>query len=146
MIALAITLTIEICSERLIRFCAALSSPRKSFDLTIIRRRPPGDTNIAWLNENGVRIWDEWATKEGDLGPIYGAQWTAWPGRDGKVINQIDDVIDCLKNRPDSRRILFNAWNVDYLPDEALSPHENVNAGRMALPPCNLLYQLYIPL
>ncbi len=103
-----------------------------------------GDTNIAWLNENGVRIWDEWATKEGDLGPIYGAQWTAWPGRDGKVINQIDDVIDCLKNRPDSRRILFHAWNVDYLPDEALSPHENVKAGRMALPPCHLLYQFYV--
>ncbi len=103
-----------------------------------------GDTNIAWLNENGVRIWDEWATKEGDLGPIYGAQWTAWQGRDGKVINQIDDVIDCLKNRPDSRRILFHAWNVDYLPDEALSPHENVKAGRMALPPCHLLYQFYV--
>ena len=103
-----------------------------------------GDTNIGWLNDNGVSIWDEWATDQGDLGPIYGAQWTAWPGRDGKFINQIDYVVDCLKNRPDSRRILFHAWNVDYLPDETISPQENVKAGRMALPPCHLLYQFYV--
>ena len=103
-----------------------------------------GDTNIGWLNDNGVSIWDEWATDQGDLGPIYGAQWTAWPGRDGKFINQIDYVVDCLKNRPDSRRILFHAWNVDYLPDETISPQANVKAGRMALPPCHLLYQFYV--
>ena len=103
-----------------------------------------GDTNIAWLNDNGVSIWDEWATDQGDLGPIYGAQWTAWPGREGKFINQIDYVVDCLKNRPNSRRILFHAWNVDYLPDETISPQENVKAGRMALPPCHLLYQFYV--
>ncbi|MGL4563951.1 MAG: thymidylate synthase, partial [Halioglobus sp.] len=66
-----------------------------------------GDTNTRWLKENGVSIWDEWATPEGDLGPIYGAQWTAWPTRDGGRINQIDYVIDCLRNNPDSRRILF---------------------------------------
>ena len=103
-----------------------------------------GDTNIGWLNDNGVSIWDEWATDQGDLGPIYGAQWTAWPGREGKFINQIDYVVDCLKYRPDSRRILFHAWNVDYLPDETISPQENVKAGRMALPPCHLLYQFYV--
>lgn len=103
-----------------------------------------GDTNTAWLRENGVRIWDEWATDEGDLGPIYGAQWTAWPTRDGGSINQIDYVIDCLKNNPDSRRILFHAWNVEYLPDEKISPQDNVRAGRMALPPCHLLYQFYV--
>lgn len=103
-----------------------------------------GDTNTRWLNENGVKIWDEWATEDGDLGPIYGAQWTAWPTAEGGSINQIDYVIDCLKNNPDSRRILFHAWNVEYLPDESVSPQENVKAGRMALPPCHLLYQFYV--
>ena len=103
-----------------------------------------GDTNTKWLKNNGVSIWDEWATDKGDLGPIYGAQWTAWPGREGNFINQIDYVVDCLKNRPNSRRILFHAWNVDYLPDETVSPQENVKAGRMALPPCHLLYQFYV--
>ncbi len=103
-----------------------------------------GDTNTRWLNENGVSIWDEWATEEGDLGPIYGAQWTAWPTRDGETINQIDYVVDCLRNNPDSRRILFHGWNVEYLPDENVSPQDNVRAGRMALPPCHLLYQFYV--
>ncbi len=103
-----------------------------------------GDTNTRWLKENGVSIWDEWATEEGDLGPIYGAQWTAWPTRDGGSINQIDYVVDCLRNNPDSRRILFHGWNVEYLPDEGVSPQDNVRAGRMALPPCHLLYQFYV--
>src|SRR5210317_1144593 len=103
-----------------------------------------GDTNTRWLKENGVSIWDEWATEEGDLGPVYGAQWTAWPTRDGGSINQIDYVLDCLRNKPDSRRILFHAWNVEYLPDEDVSPQDNVQAGRMALPPCHLLYQFYV--
>lgn len=103
-----------------------------------------GDTNTRWLKENGVSIWDEWATQDGDLGPIYGAQWTAWPTRDGGAINQIDYVVDCLRNNPDSRRILFHGWNVEYLPDEAMSPQDNVRAGRMALPPCHLLYQFYV--
>ncbi len=103
-----------------------------------------GDTNTKWLKENGVSIWDEWATEGGELGPVYGKQWTAWPTRDGKSINQIDYVVDCLKNRPDSRRILFHAWNVEYLPDETLSPQENVRQGKMALPPCHLLYQFYV--
>ena len=103
-----------------------------------------GATNIRWLKENGVSIWDEWATEEGELGPIYGAQWTAWPTRDGGSINQIDYVVDCLRNNPDSRRILFHGWNVEYLPDEGVSPQDNVRAGRMALPPCHLLYQFYV--
>ena len=103
-----------------------------------------GVTNTRGLKDNGVSIWDEWATKEGDLGPIYGAQWTAWPTRDGGSINQIDYVVDCLRNNPDSRRILFHGWNVEYLPDEKVSPQDNVRAGRMALPPCHLLYQFYV--
>jgi thymidylate synthase len=103
-----------------------------------------GETNTRWLKENGVSIWDEWATEEGELGPIYGAQWTAWPTKDGGSINQIDYVVDCLRNNPDSRRILFHGWNVEYLPDESISPQDNVKAGRMALPPCHLLYQFYV--
>lgn len=103
-----------------------------------------GDTNTQWLNNNGVSIWDEWATESGELGPIYGKQWTQWPTKDGKCINQIDYVVDCLKHKPDSRRILFHGWNVEYLPDESVSPQENVKQGRMALPPCHLLYQFYV--
>jgi thymidylate synthase len=103
-----------------------------------------GDTNTKWLNNNGVSIWNEWATEDGDLGPIYGKQWTDWPNKDGSTVNQIDYVIDCLKNNPNSRRILFHGWNVEYLPDESMSPQENVLAGRMALPPCHLLYQFYV--
>jgi thymidylate synthase len=103
-----------------------------------------GDTNTAWLKEHGVSIWDEWATEQGDLGPLYGAQWRRWPTQDGREIDQLAYVLDCLKNRPDSRRILFHGWNVEYLPDETLSPQENVRAGRMALPPCHLLYQFYV--
>lgn len=103
-----------------------------------------GDTNKTWLNENGVKIWDEWALEDGELGPIYGKQWTAWPTKDGDDINQIDYVVDTLKNNPNSRRILFHGWNVEYLPDESMSPQENVEAGRMALPPCHLLYQFYV--
>ena len=103
-----------------------------------------GDTNTQWLKENGVSIWDEWATEDGDLGPIYGKQWTQWPTKEGDTINQIDYVVDCLKNKPDSRRILFHGWNVEYLPDETISPQDNVKQGRMALPPCHLLYQFYV--
>ncbi len=103
-----------------------------------------GDTNTAWLKENGVSIWDEWATENGDLGPLYGAQWRSWPTRDGSTIDQLAYVLDCLKKRPESRRILFHGWNVEYLPDETQSPQDNVRAGRMALPPCHLLYQFYV--
>ncbi|MBR9909479.1 MAG: thymidylate synthase [Gammaproteobacteria bacterium] len=103
-----------------------------------------GDTNNNWLRQHGVSIWNEWALENGDLGPIYGKQWTAWPTKDGGTINQIDYVMDCLRNNPDSRRILFHGWNVEYLPDESLSPQENAARGKMALPPCHLLYQFYV--
>ena len=103
-----------------------------------------GDTSIQWLNEHSVSIWNEWANEEGELGPIYGKQWTAWPTSQGDSINQIDYVIDCLRNNPNSRRILFHGWNVEYLPNEKISPQENVKQGKMALPPCHLLYQFYV--
>ncbi|MFO2462005.1 thymidylate synthase [Pseudomonas sp. 15FMM2] len=103
-----------------------------------------GNTNIQWLNENGVRIWDEWATEEGDLGPVYGEQWTAWPTKDGGTINQIDYMVETLKTNPNSRRILFHGWNVEYLPDETRSPQENARNGKQALPPCHLLYQAFV--
>ncbi len=100
-----------------------------------------GSTNI---NELKAKIWNEWATESGDLGPIYGKQWTAWPTKSGETINQIDYVVEALKNNPNSRRILFHGWNVEYLPDENISPQENVLNGKMALPPCHLLYQFYV--
>jgi len=103
-----------------------------------------GDSNTKWLKENGVKIWDEWATEDGDLGPVYGKQWTAWPTKDGKTINQIDYVVNTLKTNPNSRRILFHGRNVEYLPDESVSPQENARNGKMALPPCHLLYQFYV--
>lgn len=91
-----------------------------------------------------AKIWNEWATEDGELGPIYGKQWTAWPTKDGQTINQIDYVVNTLKTNPSSRRILFHGWNVEYLPDENLSPQENARNGKMALPPCHLLYQFYV--
>jgi len=100
-----------------------------------------GSTNIKDLK---ATIWNEWATEDGELGPIYGKMWTAWPTKDGGSINQIDYVVDTLKSNPDSRRILFHAWNVEYLPNEDDSPQENVRKGKMALPPCHLLYQFYV--
>ncbi|WP_420549667.1 thymidylate synthase [Curvivirga sp.] len=103
-----------------------------------------GDTNTKWLRENGVSIWDEWATEAGELGPVYGKQWTAWETKSGETINQIDYVVDTLKNNPNSRRILFHGWNVEYLPDEGVSPQDNAANGKMALPPCHLLYQFYV--
>jgi thymidylate synthase len=103
-----------------------------------------GNTNVKWLNENGVSIWDEWATEEGDLGPVYGQQWTAWPTKDGRTINQIDYMVETLKTNPNSRRILFHGWNVEYLPDERQSPQENARNGLQALPPCHLLYQAFV--
>lgn len=103
-----------------------------------------GNTNIAWLKEHGVSIWDEWATPQGELGPVYGKQWTAWPTRNGGSINQIDYVVNTLKTNPNSRRILFHGWNPEYLPDESKSPVQNAENGLMALPPCHLLYQFYV--
>jgi thymidylate synthase len=103
-----------------------------------------GQTNIQYLKENGVSIWNEWATPSGELGPVYGAQWRAWPDNQGGHIDQISILLEGLKNRPDSRRHLFHAWNVAFLPDETKKPWENAQNGKMALPPCHLLYQFYV--
>jgi thymidylate synthase len=103
-----------------------------------------GDTNIAYLQDNGVSIWNEWATPEGELGPVYGAQWRAWQGADGVAIDQVSKLIDGIRANPNSRRHIINAWNVADLPDEAKSPEANAQAGKMALPPCHVMYQFYV--
>lgn len=103
-----------------------------------------GSTNINYLKENGVKIWDEWATEDGDLGPVYGKQWRKWEGPDGRVIDQVSDVIEQIKKRPHSRRLIVSAWNPSELPDESVSPQENVKNGRMALAPCHCLFQFYV--
>lgn len=103
-----------------------------------------GDTNIAYLKENGVSIWDEWANEEGDLGPIYGKQWVAWQSPNGEVINQIAEAIEMIKSNPDSRRIIVTAWNPSDLPDESISPQKNVEQGRMALATCHAFFQFYV--
>jgi thymidylate synthase len=90
-----------------------------------------GNTNIGYLKENGVKIWDEWADSEGNLGPVYGYQWRSWPTADGKKIDQLENVISSIKNSPDSRRHLVSAWNVGEL-------------NKMALPPCHILFQFYV--
>lgn len=103
-----------------------------------------GDTNLAYLKEHGVRIWDEWATETGELGPLYGKQWTAWQTADGRQINQIAQVIEQIKQTPHSRRLIVSAWNPADLPDEHLSPQENVRQGRMALAACHTLFQFQV--
>ena len=103
-----------------------------------------GDTNIQFLKDNGVSIWDEWATEQGELGPVYGAQWRNWPGTEGETYDQVTSLLEGLKNKPDSRRHIISGWNVACLPDETKTPQENVVAGKMALPPCHLLYQWYV--
>ncbi|MHA6247915.1 thymidylate synthase [Pontibacter sp. CAU 1760] len=90
-----------------------------------------GDTNIAYLKENGVSIWDEWADENGDLGPVYGSQWRSWPTPDGRHIDQIEQVVNQLKTNPDSRRIIVSAWNV-------------AEIAHMKLPPCHAFYQFYV--
>ena len=90
-----------------------------------------GDTNIHYLKEHGVSIWDEWANENGDLGPVYGKQWRSWEGADGKVYDQVSEAIHQIKNKPDSRRIIINAWNVGDL-------------SKMALSPCHALFQFYV--
>jgi thymidylate synthase len=90
-----------------------------------------GDTNIAYLNQHGVTIWDEWASNTGDLGPVYGRQWRSWPTIEGRTIDQISEVVREIRRDPDSRRLIVNAWNVADLP-------------KMALPPCHLLFQFYV--
>lgn len=90
-----------------------------------------GETNVAYLKENGVRIWDEWADADGNLGPIYGYQWRSWPAPEGGHVDQIRDAVEAISTNPDSRRIIVSAWNVSDVP-------------RMALPPCHLLFQFYV--
>ncbi len=103
-----------------------------------------GETNIRYLHEHGVTIWDEWATEDGELGPIYGRQWRAWRTPDGRVVDQIAQAVEQIRTRPHSRRILVSAWNVADLPDEGMSPQDNVRAGRMALAPCHTFFQFYV--
>jgi thymidylate synthase len=103
-----------------------------------------GDTNIRYLNEHGVRIWDEWATDEGELGPVYGAQWRNWIAPDGRRIDQIAQLLEDIRERPDSRRHIVSAWNPALLPDESLSPRENAALGRQALPPCHTMFQFNV--
>jgi len=100
-----------------------------------------GDTNIEYLQENGVRIWNEWADDKGDLGPVYGHQWRNW---NSEEIDQITDVIHTLKNNPNSRRMLVSAWNPSVLPDNTVSFQENVANGKAALPPCHAFFQFYV--
>lgn len=90
-----------------------------------------GDTNIKYLNDNGVRIWNEWADEKGELGPVYGHQWRSWPTQDGNTIDQITTLIEQIKNTPDSRRLIVSAWNVG-------------EVSKMALPPCHSLFQFYV--
>jgi len=90
-----------------------------------------GDTNVAYLRENGVTIWDEWADANGDLGPVYGHQWRSWPARDGGAIDQIAQVVEAIRRNPDSRRLIVTAWNP-------------ADVDRMALPPCHCLFQFYV--
>lgn len=103
-----------------------------------------GDTNTAYLNEHGVSIWDEWADERGELGPIYGTQWRSWPAADGRLIDQLGELVEQIRRRPDSRRHVLTAWNPADLPDESRSPQDNVSAGRMALAPCHCLFQFYV--
>jgi len=90
-----------------------------------------GDTNIGYLNDHGVKIWDEWADANGDLGPVYGHQWRSWPAREGAAVDQISDVVERIHTQPDSRRLIVTAWNP-------------ADVDRMALPPCHCLFQFYV--
>ena len=90
-----------------------------------------GDTNVGWLHDHGITIWDEWADENGDLGPVYGAQWRSWPTPDGRYVDQLADVVDTIRRDPDSRRLLVSAWNVADIP-------------RMALAPCHTMFQFYV--
>ncbi|MGB3467088.1 MAG: thymidylate synthase, partial [Cyclobacteriaceae bacterium] len=90
-----------------------------------------GDSNISYLKENGVSIWDEWADENGDLGPVYGVQWRSWQGYNGETIDQISQLVEMIRKTPDSRRLMVSAWNV-------------AQVGNMALPPCHSLFQFYV--
>jgi thymidylate synthase len=103
-----------------------------------------GSTNNDWLRERGVTIWNEWAAENGDLGPIYGRQWRSWARPDGSTSDQLADLVEAIRRNPDSRRLVVSSWNPADLPDEGLSPQDNVRRGRMALAPCHCLFQYYI--
>jgi len=103
-----------------------------------------GETNVGYLNEHGVSIWDEWADESGELGPIYGRQWRAWPDPAGGEVDQLTAIVDRIRRRPDSRRHVISAWNPTTLPDERMSPAENVAHGRMALAPCHTMFQFWV--
>ncbi|WP_119342643.1 thymidylate synthase [Facilibium subflavum] len=103
-----------------------------------------GDTNNNYLTNNGVRIWNEWACEDGDLGPIYGKQWRSWQTSNGQSIDQIQAAIELIKTTPDSRRIIVSSWNPEVLPDERISAQQNVKNGKAALPPCHTLFQFYV--
>lgn len=103
-----------------------------------------GETNTEYLKKNGVSIWDEWATEDGDLGPVYGYQWRSWPTPNGGAIDQITQLLEQIKTTPNSRRLIVSAWNPAQLPDETKAPQENVEEGRMALAPCHTFFQFYV--
>lgn len=102
-----------------------------------------GDTNIRYLKENGVRIWDEWATDEGDIGPMYGAMWRDW-NTTGEIVDQLRDVVNEIVVNPDSRRLVVSAWNPMFLPDVRLTPKQNAEQGNQALAPCHTMFQFYV--
>jgi thymidylate synthase len=103
-----------------------------------------GDTNIKYLVDNNVHIWDAWADEKGDLGPVYGAQWRTWEGPRQQCYDQITQVIEQIRSNPNSRRHIVSAWNPAVLPDERVSPQENVKNGRAALASCHTLFQFYV--
>jgi thymidylate synthase len=103
-----------------------------------------GETNLGFLHEHQVNIWNEWANESGQLGPVYGHQWRSWPTPDGRHIDQIQQIVEQLKTNPNSRRIIVSAWNVADLPDESMSPQQNVALGKMALAPCHAFFQFYV--
>ena len=103
-----------------------------------------GDTNVAYLRENGVSIWDEWATDAGELGPIYGRQWRAWPLPGGGHLDQLAEALEMIRTTPNSRRMLVSAWNPADLPDESIGPQANVANGKMALAACHAFFQFYV--
>jgi len=100
-----------------------------------------GDTNISYLQENGVKIWNEWANEDGDLGPVYGHQWRNWNSED---IDQIEELIHTLKTNPNSRRMMVSAWNPSVMPDTSASFEDNIANGKAALPPCHAFFQFYV--
>jgi thymidylate synthase len=103
-----------------------------------------GDTNIAYLKEHGVTIWDEWANDDGELGPVYGAQWRNWVTADGRHIDQMAQLLQNIREKPHSRRHIISAWNPGLLPDESRSPRENAREGLQALPPCHAMFQFHV--